>query len=271
MAKKFIGVTLILLGLGLIFWFSSRERGYSEIRIGVPESAAGVIFQYTVNKKMPQDGKTIKEMEVYPIKDCCSTTSEWALSSGSLELAVLCPDAAQRLIEKDARYEVVGPCMVNSDVVVVRGGKEGGAKKIAVCPGRDFQRKLIKRLFGEGGTAVQVFSSAIPYAYEKKWVDGAVIDILNGFLLRGEMVPSFGKDGDLVTYVLVARKAFKETSLYRKFMKSYENALNELKHEEVLQEALRQYRQFELTPERVRLWKKLNVKFTDPVSQGLPE
>lgn len=271
MAKTFIRGVLILLVAGLIFWFSSRERGHSEMRIGVPDSAAGVIFQYIVNKRMPQDGKIVKELEVYPIKDCCSTTSEWALSTGALEMAVLCPDAAQRLIEKDTRYEVVGPCMVNSDIVVVRNGREGGGKKIAVCQGRDFQKKLVKRLFGEGGTAVPVFSSAIPYAYEKKWVDGVVIDILNGVLLRGEMIPSFGKDGDLVTYVLVIRKAFKKNPSYLKFMESYENTLDELKHEEVLQKALRQYRQFELTSERVRLWKKLNVKFTHPAGRGLPE
>lgn len=259
---------LLLLGLAAVMiflWDPSGEKAGPRFKIGIPDGSGGIIFQYIIHEKMPREAVVFQEMGIFSVKDCCTTTAEWALSSGSLSLAVMCPDSARRFVEKDSRYEIMGPCVLNTDILMVRNKYEAGPKKIAVSHGRDFQKTMVKKLLGENGTPVLVITSAIPYAYEKGLVDGAVLDILRGFKLQGEIVPySIGKNEDLVTYVLVVRKSFKENPLYRKFFSSYREAIGELNRKEVLDRVVRRYGEIEMTEERFKQWKERNVTFTLP-------
>ena len=269
MIKKVGAIVLLPLMICVIFFFSSREPNGPEMKIGVPDCAAALIISYIVNEKMARSAGILEKFSVYPTKDCCTTTAEWALSTGALKIAVMCPEAARRLIGKNPRYEIVGPCAVNSDVVVVRNQNGSGHKKIAVAYRRDFQKNLMKRLFGRNATAVPMVSSAIPFAYEKRAVDGVVIDILKGFQLQGEMIPSSGKDGDLVTYVLVVQKTFKESSLFREFLDGYQHAVNDLNQDKVLLRVAKSYGRFEWSEEKVKRWRKMGVRFTLPWGQNL--
>jgi len=269
MIKKVGAIVLLPLVICVILLFSSREPNGPEMKIGVPDSAAALIISYIVNEKMARSAGILEKFSVYPTKDCCTTTAEWALSTGALEIAVMCPEAAQRLIDKDSRYEIVGPCAVNSDVVVVRNQNGSGHKKIAVAYRRDFQKSLVERLFGRNATAVPMVSSAIPFAYEKRAVDGVVIDILTGFQLQGKMIPSFGENGNLVTYVLVVRKTFKENPFFRKFLDSYKDAVDDLSHDEILLTVAKSYGKREWSEEEVKQWKRMGVRFTLPWVQDL--
>ncbi len=253
------------------FYLSTKERTDPKLKIGIPDSTGGLIFQYVLLEKMSKGSVVFQEMSAYPIKDCCTTTSEWALSSGSLQMAVMCPDSAQRLVKKDPRYEILGPCALNTDIMILRNKFGVAAKKIAVSQGRDFQKTLVRKLLGEKAISVPVMTSAIPYAYAKGVVDGAVIDILKGFQLQGEMIPSSKPGENLVTYVLVIRKAFKENSLYQKFFNSYKEALDELNNKEVLHNVVMKYGKVELTEERLKKWKEMKVRFILPISRGLDQ
>lgn len=164
-------------------WGFYRDRSQSDLVIGVSDDSAGLIIKYLVNEKKLQAAAIPGWFEAYPIKDCCTSTTEWALSSGALDIAVMCPDSAARLIQKDFRYEIIGPLMVNSDIIVVKSDHVPG--KIAVSQKRTYQEQLVRSKFGNGTKAVPMLSAGVPYAYENNVVDGAVVDILKGINLKG--------------------------------------------------------------------------------------
>jgi len=259
-----LAVLFISCAICLLFLFPSGERPGHGLRIGVPDSAASLIIEYIVHEKMARGAAVVDRLDIYPTKDCCTSTSEWALASGDLQMALLCPDAAERLVRKDPRYEIAGPCMVNSDVAVVRSGKNRKPEKIGVAERRDLQIIMIKKLLGKESIIVPMLASAIPYAYEKRAVDGVVIDVLRGFLLEGEMLPLSGDREDLVTYVLVVQKSFKAHPLYCRFLTSYKEAQDELRRDEVLAGVMRRYKHVEQIEERVKRWKQMNIRFTIP-------
>jgi hypothetical protein len=61
-------------------------------------------------------------------------------------MCVAFPDAARTLVEKDNRFIVVGPALINSEVFVM--GQSRKPKRVAYSHKRDYQKKLIQRRFG---------------------------------------------------------------------------------------------------------------------------
>jgi hypothetical protein len=167
--------------------FPQREDDNGKVKIGAPDDTGGMILHYLVNEKGYKGAEVKGSFELYQVKDCCASTSQWALSTNLYDLAVMCPDAAASLLEKDRRFEVVSPVLVNSDIVVVRYGIE--PKKIGISQNRSHQERITAGVFGPEVAAVSMLPSAIPYAYEKKAVDGVVVDALRGFTMAAKKPP----------------------------------------------------------------------------------
>lgn len=248
--------------------FPQREEDNGKVKIGAPDDTGGMIIHYLEQVKGYQDAETQHDFEMYPVKDCCASTSQWALSSDLLDLAVMCPDAAASLLEKDDRFEIVSPCLVNSDIVVVRPGVV--PQKIGVAQSRSHQEQIAAGIFGWECATAPMLPAAIPYAYEKKAVDGVVVDALRGFTMSGEKIAAPAGPAGHVTYVLVVSKSFKEDPRYDQFLRLFQESVEELNDPDVLIEEIRRYKDIELTREEVEQWNRLGIRhvFTTPGTRG---
>ncbi len=249
---------IVLLLVVSLLNFPQREDNNGKVKIGAPDDTGGMILHYLVNEKGYRGAEVKGSFELYQVKDCCASTSQWALSTNLYDLAVMCPDAAASLLEKDRRFEVVGPVLVNSDIVVVRSGIE--PKKIGISQNRSHQEQITTGVFGPGVAAVSMLPSAIPYAYEKKAVDGVVVDALRGFTMAGEKIPAPAAAGGHVTYVLVVNKSFKEDPRYHEFIRLFQAAAEELNNPDVLVEEIKKYKNIDLAGEEVEEWNRLGIR-----------
>lgn len=248
--------------------FPQLEEDDGKVKIGAPDDTGGMIIHYLLQEKGYQGAAVNSGFDMYPLKDCCCSTAQWALSSDLLDLAVMCPDAAASLLEKDGRFEIVSPCLVNSDIVVVRPG--AAPQKIGVAQNRSHQEQIVSVLFGPAATAAPMLPAAIPYAYEKKAVDGVVVDALKGLTMSGVKTAAPAGPAGHTTYVLVVSKNFKEDPRYHEFITLFRAAAEELNDPDVLKEEISRYKNIDLTREEVEQWSRLGIRhvFTTPGTPG---
>lgn len=245
------------------------EKDNGKVKIGTPDDTGGMIIHYLVNTKGYGDATVQQDFAMYQVKDCCSSTSQWALSTNQYDLAIMCPDAAANLIEKDNRFEIVTPSLVNSDIVVIKAGKV--PKKIGIAQNRNHQVKIVADLFGKDCATAPMLPAAIPYAYEKNAVDGVVVDALKGLTMNGEKLPATTDElNDHVTYVLVVNKNFKDDPRYYKFLRLFAESADELNQPEILAVEISKYKNFDFSREEVNQWNRLRIKhvFTTPETHG---
>jgi len=264
----FVFLSLVMAAAIGLFSARSDRRDPSKILIGAPDDSGGLIIHYVLHGREEgfEAAEVIKGFEAFTIKDCCTSTSEWALGADRLDLAVVCPDAAQRLVEKDPRFEITGPALFNSDVLMIRPG--GHPAKVGIAHKRHYQERLVKERFSGGCKAVPMLPAGLPYAFERGIVDGVVIDVLKAFAMPGERISSSANGADLVTYVFVARKEFTSSLLYRRFMESYERAVAELGEPGTLARAIEGYKEIRWTDREVEEWRALRVRFVFPLKPG---
>jgi len=234
--------------------------------IGIPDGAAGLVLQYVLKEKIGQHAIRTVRYEPYVLHDCCASASQYALSSGRIDIAVMCPEAAGILVEKDPRYEIAGPVIQNSDVLVTRAGAESSDISIAVSQKRDFQRQVVRQRFGRNSRPVPMIHAGVPFAYARGVVQGAVVDITRAFSLEGILSQAPGRDQTANTYVMVIKKSLKPTEEYQNFMQIYGLAVRETENPEQLLQLFQAYISKEYTMKEVGIWKKLNVHFTHPLN-----
>lgn len=268
--KNFIATAAViaLLLVVSLFAFPQREKDNCRVKIGTPDGTGGMIVHYLVSQKGYAEVEMLSEFEIYPVKDCCASTAQWALSTNLYDIALMCPDAAASLLEKDDRFEIVSPTLVNSDIVVVRPGII--PQQIGVSQNRAHQEQIVASVFGPDAVTAPMLPAAIPYAYEKKAVDGVVVDALRGFTMTGQKIPAPTDPGGHVTYVLVVNKSFKNDPSYSKFITLFQASVEELNDPDVLINEIRDYMNIELTREEVEQWNLLGIRhvFITPGTQG---
>lgn len=239
---------------------SPREQGPVGLRIGSPDDMAGLIVDHMLRDGAVSGEHVIDGLTSFEMKDCCTSRAEWALSSESLDAALMCPDAARRLVEKDGRFVIVGPCLANSDVVLIRDDVEPG--RIAVTQNRDYQIEVVSDRFGPTVTTTGMVTSAIPYAYERGAVDGAVLDVLKARDFGGRWLSSKNADGsDRITYVLVVSTQFQRSAGYADFIEAFERSSDELNDPVILMDAIEAYKGERITGEEAKKWKAQEIRF----------
>ncbi len=253
----YLAITGLLLLLSFAFFLSPDEKHSKAINIGVPDDSASYIFRFLI-EELGLKGQLSTMLGVYPIKDCCTSTSEWALSTDNLDMAVICPDAAERLIEKDSRYGIVGTCRVNSDVLIM--GPANRVKKIGITQNRWYQEILAHEHLGPDIDIYPMLSNALPYSLKDGRIDGAVMDIANALRLEGIKI-SLRKEKDTVTYVLVVRKDLLQKQMFLDFVNLYNQAVQELQDEESLQRIIEKYAGYTCNGKEASEWIKMNVQY----------
>lgn len=243
-----------------------NRRDPAKIQIGAPDDTGGLIIHYILNGKGFPAAEVTHGTESYSLKDCCASASEWALSTDRLDMAVMCPDAARCLVEKDPRFEIAGPVLLNSDVMVIRPGTH--LAKIGIAHKRGHQEEIVREKFPGGCDTVPMLPAGLPFAFERGVVDGVVIDVLKAFSLAGERIASRSDGRDFVAYVLVARKELASSPLYQDFMNACQRAVEELAHAATLARAIEAYKEIPWTDRETQEWKALRVRFVLPRKTG---
>ena len=265
--KIFIFFILALAAVATLGWVSGRtEHAASpEVRIAVPDDSGGLIVHYILKEKKLGAITALCSIESIPVRDCCAAVFESAIASSAVDAAVMCPDAAARLIERDPRFEIAGPCVLNSDVVVCRAGSD--PKRIGVAQRRKFQAEWVNGLFGPGCAVEPMIPAALPYAYEKRAVDGVVIDAIKAEPLEGLRV-GVRKGGDTVTYVLAVAGKFKASPLYAQLLDAWARAVAELRDPAALAREIEEYSGHKWTDRDLAEFKNSGVTFVLPKPSG---
>jgi len=254
MIKKFCIWLLLFTASG--YFSCSKKNG--TIYIAVPDDLCGLIAVHMAAGKQTSGAQFIQES--FPLMDCCSTTAEWALSSDRIDAAWLCPDAARNLLAKDKRFEIIGPALVNSQILVVRQGVKPG--RIAYSHRRVYLRELIYKRYGSGCEAIPVMPAALPYIYEKGEVDGIVIDAMKAIPLKGGYIRLSENRNDVVTYVLIVNRDFRISEKYSAFIDVLLTTAKALNNADILTETLGKEKN--IMPVSVKQILSLGVRFIPP-------
>ena len=261
---------VVLLTAFMVTVFAAQGRDPRLHYVGVPDGAAGCIARYVAGEKMGNGVIRTIRFEPYTLYDCCASASQYALASGRLDMAVLCPEAALALVQKDPRYVIAGPVIFNADVLIIRPLATGGETTVAVSRKRKQQHRLVRCRLGRRGRPVPMLHSAIPFAYARGVVQGAVVDIVKALRLPGAMPPPGHAEKETATYVMVVRKAVQDSPQYRRFMACYDRAVRETQNRDVLLHLLKTYINADMTMGDVETWQKMNVRFASPLSNHRP-
>ena len=213
-----------------------------------------------VAAQMGIDSGAIPPLDLESFPDCCSANIQLALSGLEIDAALMCPDAAGALVDRDDRYIIVGPCLANSDILVVRGGPSN-AKKIGVSQNHLYQKDIVNMLLGPGPETIAMSYAALSPAYEKGDVDGVVIDIEGASMLTGTWLSVGGNLGDVVTYDLVA---LKNLAGLDRLKDAFAAAATALRDAVKLQAAITGSSQSPVNGKEAVLWIQHNVRFLAP-------
>ena len=256
--KKIIITLTILIIFILVLNKLPDESLNSKIKIGVSDDSSGLVINYMINSNKLKNADLDENFEPYFIKDCWGNTSQWALSSDVLDIAIMCPEAAKNLIENDDRFEISCPLVSNSDIFVLKD--ENKIKKIAMTQNRIYQEKIIKDEYGEKVQIYPMIYSSLPYALEKGRVDGIIIDSIKSLKLNGQK-KALSINKNYTSYVLVIKKKFKKDKKFKEFITNYNKSVMELKRKDRIKNSIEDYKKINLSNEEVEQGLKLKVKF----------
>lgn len=263
--RKRIFLALALLSAacaaGLAARHSERAVVAPRIKIAVPDGCGGLVVHRLLRDGNSPAVEPLRILEAVQVRDCCAAVFESSLASSAVDAAIMCPEAAARLVEKDPRFEIVGPCVLNSDVVVTRSGVR--PKRIGVAQRRGYQVELISSLFGPGCAVEPMVPAALPYAYEKGAVDGVLIDAMKARPLKGDRIAAAGA-GDTVTYVLTVERNLKSNRVFELLMLAWEKALLELRDADAMARELEYCSGSRWTESELGEWRNTGVRFVLP-------
>jgi len=262
----FVALVLIMAAAVSMVVSPASRQGSSRGVIGIPDDTGGLIVHHLLQQQGLPFEANVAPFEAYAVKDCCASMAQWALSGSLLDLAVICPDAAERLLQKDSRFRIVGPFLFNSEVLVLRPGSE--PKRLGIAQRRNRLFELLRPLCSAGCAPQPMLPASLPYAYERGMVDGIVVDFLKGSALAGERIPLAGRAGDQATYVLVVRKEWESSDRYRQFQELLGQAVTDLERPEVLIEAVAAFNGMSWTSRETDEWKRLKIRFAAPKETG---
>jgi hypothetical protein len=266
MNKKILALSAFICLLILLLCYKGVPAKEYALSIVYNDDAAGLIMRYTA------ESETLNlqavNMDYRQLRDCCGSQADILLSSNAYDMAILCPDAAGRLIAAGRPYVNGGAIIFNANVLTVLREKMGAPfVSIGYMNVRESQVATLRAMFGEKPLLKPVIPSALPYALERKAVDAAVMDITAALRLDAEYMPL--KD-DNPASVLVVHEKFYQSPLYDRFVEEYNAAVKRLRDPKTLQNLLESYYQKENCEEEVFIWQKMKISW-QPLPRRNPD
>lgn len=246
-------VVSICLILGLKESPDSRPA-MTGLRIACNDDAAGLLIKYLA--KEDGAGLEVVDMSYQQLQDCCNSQTELALSGNNFDMAVLCPDSAQRLIDKGQPFAVIGDVVFNANVLVTN--QDIIPHTVGYMNLREIQKDLVWANLNSGIEMQPMLPAGLPYALQRSAVEGIVLDILGVLKIDGfrRALPSA-----YPTAVLAVHKDLLGTPELASFIKVYNQAVTKMNSSEILMQELAKYLDAEDSFDEVKVWKDMGIKF----------
>lgn len=223
--------------------------------IGCSNNVGGMLVNFALTNYENFTVSPTAEINPYPMMDCCSNKSTWSLTSGQLDAAVLCPEAAASFLAEHDDFILAGPLTYDTEVLVVANPR---LKTIGYMSGQDRQKKNLIAVYGNDLHYAPVLATSLPYALSTEQIDAAVLDAGTAVWLDYPFVPL---QGDEPTTVLVVHKDFYASEEYKNFLSALENARAALNEFEAFQEAMKFLFTEEVGRKEFEKWLSIGIKF----------
>ena len=113
------GLIILLTVCSCVSCTEGSQSADDKIIIACGNDTAGILVKKTVASCTQAEQADIDAQQV---GDCCGSNSQFALSTGDVDVAVVCPDAVQFLPEGGKDYMVVGTVVYDANLVVRKTG-----------------------------------------------------------------------------------------------------------------------------------------------------
>lgn len=245
-------ITAIII-LFLVAWLSPRQE-MTGLRLACNDDAAGLLISYLAS----QDSRALEvvNMSYQQLQDCCNSQTELALAAGNFDLAVLCPDSAEKLIASGQPYEILGEVVINALVLVTYEDKV--PQKVGYMNAREIQKQLVRSNFGSSIEMQPMLPAGLPYALERKAVEGIVLDIIGALKIGGYRT---ALPAEYPTSLLAVHKDLLGSPELVSFVEAYNQAVVEMNSTEVLMEELATKLAIENSSAEVKAWRDMGVQY----------
>lgn len=257
------GIALLLAVIAMVValaWnFHASAPSHTEeepLVVAYGDDIAGLIVQKAL-ADLPAERAEFG-LDAVNMGDCCGSNAQFALSTGEVDVAILCPDAVTDLEEAGKQYTVLGELVYDGNVLVTRTDSPGELAVIGYMNGRDEQRALLETVFGGGAALEPMFASALPYALENKAVDAIMLDVSLAIQLD---YPTRSISEGEVTSVVIARNDLVSDPRLQTLVAACNAAVEELRDEDRLIEMLCEHLETNSTEEVSDFWKTVTVRF----------
>lgn len=244
-------IIITYLGLNTVLGPRLEMNG---LRIACNDDAAGLLIKYLAGED--SGALEVVNMSYQQLQDCCSSQTELALSTGNFDLAVLCPDGADKLIASGQPYQVLGTIVVNGKVLVTN--EDIVPQTVGYMNAREIQKKLVWSNLDRSIEMQPMLPAGLPYALERGAVEGIVLDILGALKISGYCTPLPSK---YPTSVLVVNKDLLDSPELASFIEAYNQAVEEMDSDEILMAELARNLAIENSSNEVSLWREMGVQF----------
>ena len=224
--------------------------------IAYGDDIAGIILQKAL-EDLPAERADIG-MDAINMGDCCGSNAQFALSTGQVDVAVLCPDAMQDLAETGKQYTVLGELVYDGNVLVTRPDSPDTLAVIGYMNGRDEQRDLLEEVYGQEVDLQPMFASALPYALENKAVDAIMLDASLALKLN---YPTKSISSGEVTSVVIVQNDLLSDPRLEELVTACNETVGKLSDEAVLIDMLCEYLETDNQKEVADFWKSVTVQF----------
>lgn len=181
---------------------------------------------------------------------------QWALSSNEMDMAIICKDAAEKYVQTEKNFEIVGTVVKNSDVFLL---SDENPNVMGTVQNRKYQDELVKEYY-PNAKVKHLLANALPYSIESNKVDGGVMDVIKSLSIEGNK-KSCATNKDFDTYVLVVNKEFKKTDNYEIFKKLYNKSVDDISDKNKLKKAIENYKNIKLEKKDMGVIENCKLEF----------
>lgn len=249
---------IIAIFAGVVFIkISVNKTEESQLKVGCGDDLAGAIFG-TLLESAGAQKIDLGAVDFVGLGDCCGSNAQFALSTGDIDVALLCPDAAREIL-LSGDYIDYGPIIYDGNVLVTRPDSPTQPSVIGYMNQRDEQLALLEETYDMSCVDLQpMFPSGLPYALENRAVDAIVLDGLAAMRLGYPVQPL--SDG-VVTTSLIVKKSLIEDERLKELIHQYQIFIDSLSDDVLLGQLLCSYLETDSQEEVVEYWKTMNVQF----------
>ncbi len=245
-------ILIVCIFLGLNMMLDRVEP--SGLRIACNDDAAGLLVKYLAGEG--SSALEVVDMSYQQLQDCCNSQTELALSAGNFDLAVLCPDSADKLIASGQPYQVLGPVVVNANVLVTN--QDTIPRTVGYMNLREIQKKLVWSNLDNSIVMKPMLPAGLPYALERDAVEGIVLDILGALKISGYRLPLLS---EYPSSVLVVHENLLGSTELESFIKAYNQAVGEINTTGILMKELKKNLSIENSSNEVKIWREMGIQF----------